>query len=293
MSTPADARRLRLLELLVQADESYTVDELGDLLKCDGRTIRRDLDHLHELLQNCNGIEVRRGRAMVARTGYSPGYFTDQLEKNQIAKQQIAGAVLNLIRDGQAAALTAGSTTFEVAREIRRRSIEALPPANLIVFTNSVPSLLQLIAADISTGVLGEIYNDDDCAFHAPEYRSAFQPEVAIVGASGLTLNAAAGTIELYSHRAEEAAFLKQLLNTVPEVILAVDSHKIGRRHPWSFGGSTLHNKRVRLVTDDISDAMQEEIDLLTERLRGVGIQFNTVCAHREGAKVTPAVVTA
>ncbi len=280
MSAPADARRLRLLELLVQADESYSVDELGDLLKCDGRTIRRDLDHLHDLLQNCNGIEVRRGRAMVARTGYSPGYFTDQLEKNQAAKQQIARAVLDHVRDGQAAALTAGSTTFEVAREIRRRSIEGVPPGNLIVFTNSVPSLLQLVAADISTGVLGEIYNDDDCAFHAPEYRSAFQPEIAIVGASGLTVNAAAGTIELYSHRAEEAAFLRQLIHSVPEIILAVDSHKIGRRHPWSFGGPSLHNKRVLLVTEDMATDLQDEIDLLTERLRGYGTQFKAVCAH-------------
>ncbi len=288
MSEPADARRLRLLEMLVQADDSYSVDELGALLKCDGRTIRRDLDHLHDLLQNCNGIEVRRGRAMVARAGYSPGYFTDQLEKNHDAKKRIAHTVLNHVRDGQAAALTAGSTTFEVAREIRKRSIEGTPPGNLIVFTNSVPSLLQLVAADISTGVLGEIYNDDDCAFHAPEYRSAFQPEIAIVGASGLTLNTATGAIELYSHRAEEAAFLKQLLHSVPEIILAVDSFKIGRRHPWSFGGSTLHAKRLLLVTDFISTELQEDIGLLTERMRGYGTQFRAVCAHLEDVDSAP-----
>jgi DeoR/GlpR family transcriptional regulator of sugar metabolism len=207
----------------------------------------------------------------VARAGYSPGYFTDQLGRNAHSKQAIARAIVRSLSDDMAVALTAGSTTYAVAQEMRRAHVAGDPPHNLIVFTNSVPSLLELVAGGLSAGVLGEIYVADDCAFHTPEFHSAFQPSIAICGASGvlfsLGANAGQGALELYSHRAEEAAFLKQLLASVPEIIIAADSAKLGRRHPWSFGGATLDGKIVRLVTEALSDAQREELDALTERL--------------------------
>jgi DeoR/GlpR family transcriptional regulator of sugar metabolism len=160
---------------------------------------------------------------------------------------------------------------------MRRAVVEGEPPHNLIVFTNSVPSLLELVAAGISTGVLGEIYSPDDCAFHTPEFRGAFQPSLAIVGASGVQFGASVaanvaasapqGMLDLFSHRAEEAAFLKQLLAGVPEIVLVVDSTKLGRRHPWSFGGGTLAGKSVRLVTDTLTDAQREELALVAARM--------------------------
>ena len=53
---------------------------------------------------------------------------------------------------------------------------------------------------------------------------------------------------------------MKQLVANVPEVIVAADSTKLGRRHPWSFGGATLLGKSVRLVTDTLTDAQQEAL---------------------------------
>ena len=116
----------------------------------------------------------------------------------------------------------------------------------------------------------------EDCAVHTPEFHSAFQPGVAIVGASGVLLGAqfAQGTLELFSHRAEEAAFLKQLLADVPEVIIAVDSSKLGRHHPWSFGGAVLIGKTVRLVTDALNPQQRAELDKLTEQLAESGTRF-------------------
>src|SRR5256885_2074782 len=78
-----------------------------------------------------------------------------------------------------------------------------------IAFTNSLPALTELISGGISTGLVGEVYNPDDSAFHSHELRSGFHPSVAIVGASGLIANGR--SLELYSHRAEEAAFMRQL----------------------------------------------------------------------------------
>jgi DeoR/GlpR family transcriptional regulator of sugar metabolism len=163
-----------------------------------------------------------------------------------------------------------------VARELRRSTIEEERPANLIAFTNSLPALMELIAADISTGVIGEIFNTDDCAFHSNEFRSAFQPSIAIVGASGVVANPNTGLLELYSHRAEEAAFLKQLLAPIPELIVAVDASKIGHRHPWSFtSGGVLTGKKVRLITSALPTELHETLSQLEATAHRSGCSFS------------------
>jgi DeoR/GlpR family transcriptional regulator of sugar metabolism len=274
MPEAVEARRMRLLEVLTHRQEPQDLDDLAIEMQCDARTIRRDVDHIQQLLTSINGIELKRGRVFASRNAYSYGYFADQLDKRTAAKQTIARKVVKLLKDDMPIALTAGSTPYEVAREIRRTVVEGEPPHNLIVFTNSIPSLLELVAVGVSCGVLGEIYSSEDCALHTSEFRSAFLPGIAIVGASGILAGTGPGPglLDLFSHRAEEAAFLMQVLNTVPEVIVAADSSKIGKRHPWNFGGATLHGKKVRLVTEALSDEQRSEMLLLKEKL----MEFNT-----------------
>ncbi len=277
MAEQAEIRKMRLLELLADAEEAQDLDTLAAALRCDSRTIRRDLDSLQQLLHRIQGLEVRRGRVLVSRAGYSPGYFSDQLGRNAEAKQRIARAIVAKLQEDMAVALTAGSTPYAVAREIRRVVVEGGSPRSLIVFTNSVPALLELVAAGVSTGALGDIYSPEDCALHTPEFRSAFQPEVAIVGASGVVFGNAAnkGGLDLFSHRAEEASFLKQLLAGVPEIIVAADSTKLGRRHPWCFGGPTLAGKTVRLVTDALTSEQNDDLTRLAGRLAEQGTDFH------------------
>lgn len=282
MADQAEARRMRLLELLAESEDGQDLDTLASAMRCDTRTIRRDLDTLQQLLHCVRGLEVRRGRVLVSRAGYSPGYFTDQLGRQPEAKQRIARAIVASLQDGTAVALTAGSTPYAVAREIRRVTVEGGPPRSLIVFTNSVPALLELVAAGVATGALGEIYAPEDCALHTPEFHSAFQPGVAIVGASGVVFGPQPNqtSLDLFSHRAEEASFLKQLLAGVPEVIIAADSTKLGRRHPWNFGGSVLAGKTVRLVTDVLTVEQKEDLTHLAARLaeQGTSFRFEAAC---------------
>ncbi len=272
MADNSDLRRMRLLEFLAAEGEEVELETLARKLDCDERTIRRDLDQLQELLAQVRGIEIRRGKVSVSRAGYSSGYFTDQLSRNADAKERIARKVVTLLPDGAAAALAAGSTPFAVARELRRTAVEGESPRNPIVFTNSLPALTELISAGISTGMIGEIYSPDDCAFHSTEYTGAFHPGVVIVGASGVVLTPNA--LLLYSHRAEEAVFLKQWIARAPEIIVAADSEKLGRSHPWGFGGDTLAGKRVRLVTEAIPDLWKRDLSRLTEGLAQKGTQL-------------------
>jgi DeoR/GlpR family transcriptional regulator of sugar metabolism len=213
---------------------------------------------------------------MVSRSGFSPGYFSDHLERDAAAKAAIGRAIVDRLADDQAIAITAGTTTYTVARELRRDLASGCGPQNLTVFTNSLAVLLELVATGISTGVLGEIYSAEDCAFHAPEFRSSFVPGIAIVGTSGLLLgpDTPSGLIELFSHRAEEATFLRQLLAVVPEVVIAADSSKLGRRNPWSFGGDVLFGKRVRLVTDVLTDEQRATLTATAAALAPSGTTF-------------------
>ena len=284
MSEQAETRKMRILELLAESGDGSEIETLAERMRCDTRTIRRDLESLQRILQQVQGLEVRRGRAAITRAGYSPGYFTNQLGRNASAKEAIAAAIVGALPDDLAVALTAGSTTYAVAREIRRAVIAGEPPHNLIVFTNSVPSLLELVSGGVSAGVLGEIYTPEDCALHSPEFRSAFQPGVAIVGASGILFGsgASAGMLDLFSHRAEEAAFHKQLLADIPEIILAADSAKIGKRHPWNFGGTILRGKSVRLVTDTLTAAQRQELERNTVELARNGITFTFETAEKD-----------
>lgn len=286
MAEQAESRRMRLIEKLADSNEPLELEEIAISMHCDERTIRRDLDLIQQLFQKVNGLEIRRGKVITERSGYSQGYFTNQLDKNPSSKEKIARAIVASLSDDQAIALTAGSTTYAVAKEIRRVVVEDLHPRNLIVFTNSVPSLLELVAAGVSTGVLGDIYSAEDCAFHTAEFHSAFQPSVAIIGASGV-LCSAESYIDLFSHRAEEAAFLRQLLATIPEIIIAVDSSKLGRRHPWSFGGESLNGKTLRLITDTLSSQQHEELSLLAARLMTSNtiLQFKAVGSNSSGEK--------
>lgn len=286
MAEQTDARRMRILELLSEPAEPQPLENLAAAMRCDTRTIRRDLDFLQQLLHAVNGVEVRRGKVIVQRSGYSSGYFTNQLDRHIAAKSAIAKRVVASLPDETAIALTAGSTPYAVAKEIRRAAVEGEPPHNLIVFTNSIPSLLELVAVGVSTGVLGEIYSAEDCALHSSEFRSAFQPSMAIVGASGVLLGAGpgGGHLDLYSHRAEEAAFLRQIIASAPEVVVVADSTKLGKRHPWNFGASTLNGKRVRLVTDVLTAEQHEQLEVLRERMEPSGAELLFEAALNQAA---------
>lgn len=284
MPDSADARRMRLLEDLADTGGGAPLSDYAERHGADDRTIRRDVDHLRDLVAAVQSIDIRRGRVCASRTAYAQGYFTEQMAANADRKVAMARAVVDALPDDFAIALTAGSSVYHVAREIRRRRIEDRRPANLIAFTNSLPALVELIGADVHTGVMGEVYNADDCAFHSHDHRSAFQAARAIVGASGLTAGTS-GALELYSHRSEEAAFHRALLRDIPEIDVVVDAAKVGRRHPWPFTGRDLVlGKRIRLYTTPLAPAQTDMLADLADRAPRAGYSLEVTICTPEGA---------
>lgn len=113
----------------VRSDGGVRVADLVRELGVSDMTIRRDLEQLHEqgLLEKVHGGAT----TVPASALFEPG-FTAKAVLQQEAKEAIAEAAAALVHPGQAIAISAGTTTYAVARRL-------LEVPHLTVVTNSVP----------------------------------------------------------------------------------------------------------------------------------------------------------
>ncbi len=155
----AEERRNRLLEL-VRVRGFSSLPELAEQLEVSESTVRRDVEHLE-----VTG-SARRIHGGVLYSGGSPKlpHFDDRQPAQWQWKRAIARAAVKLIDDGDTVLLDGGSTTYEVARLLRGRSLHvvtnSLPVANL--FATDANSDLVLIGGNVCprTGVTRGPYAD-------------------------------------------------------------------------------------------------------------------------------------
>ncbi len=124
----ARQRHAHILERL-RADGGVRVADLVRELEVSDMTIRRDLELLQEqgLLEKVHG-----GATSVPGSAlFEPGFETKAGLQRE-AKQAIAAATAALVHPGQAIAISAGTTTYAVARRL-------VDVPRLTVVTNSVP----------------------------------------------------------------------------------------------------------------------------------------------------------
>ncbi len=268
MTDQASSRRMRIMERLRESEEGASLAELAGEFGTDERTIRRDAELLQDLLNEVGGVELVRGRLRPNRCAA----WRRQAQMDD-ARRLMAEAALKHVPDGTALVITAGSSTLAVASAIRRAEMRGGKPSGLIVFTNSLPALLELVEAGVSTGVIGEVYNPGDMAFHSHELRTRFQASLAVVGASGIVLGGGNGSVSLCSDRVEEAAFMRQILAPIPQVLVVADATKIGRRHPWSFtSDGLLADKSVHIVTTTLTRNQSDTLAATAEAGRKLGM---------------------
>lgn len=128
----ARQRQERILKDL-HKDGSVRVVELAARLMVSDMTIRRDLDVLQEsgLLEKVHGGALLRGRS-----AEEPG-FEAKRAREQREKEAIARAAFGLVKDGSSIALSAGTTTWYLAKLLPRIG-------ELTVLTNSTNVALEL-----------------------------------------------------------------------------------------------------------------------------------------------------
>jgi DeoR/GlpR family transcriptional regulator of sugar metabolism len=110
----AQERRDAILRALLPSGAA-TVADLAEGLGVSEMTIRRDLG----VLAAQQLVEKVHGGAVLAKRGAAEPHFATKRRLNAAAKAAIAEAAVAMIDDGMTVALSAGTTTWQVARRLR------------------------------------------------------------------------------------------------------------------------------------------------------------------------------
>ncbi len=225
------------------------IGDLSSLLSVSRNTVRRDL----KSLQQQGAVRITHGGAVLSDNtpmGIPLGEREVQLREE---KQRIGLFARQMVRDGDAVLLDAGTTTEQIAVQLKDYK-------GLTIITNAVNVLLALIdAPDVSVVSTGGVVNTVTHCFygsHAEQFLAQFHVDVAFVSAGGLTTGGVTNT------NIVEVQIKRTMLQIAARTVLVVTHDKIGKTSLAPF--AQLHEIDV-ILTDDKADPA------LLEELRGYG----------------------
>ena len=223
------------------------VSGLASLFAVSPETVRRDLSGLGGLgvLRRTHG-----GAVPVERVRFEPG-VAERMAEMAEEKRRVAEAALRFMPSRGAVLLDAGTTTGALA--------EALPlDLDLTVVTNCLPiasalasrSSLEVIVAGgrVRAKTLAAV---DDLA---ARFLESFVPDVAFIGANGVTVRHGLTTPD-----AAEAAAKKAMIRSARKVVLLVDHTKVGQEYFVRF--AEIGELDVLITDSGIDDEAVREIE--------------------------------
>ena len=224
MSSKTDKRAKEILRLLLSHGKT-SVEELTGLFGTSPASVRRDLVRLEE-----RGLVHRtHGGAMLAGQIYEPFRFDSSFHVREgrfaAEKKRIAKAAAELVSDTETIGFTAGTTTTEVARELRMRT-------GLHIITNAVNIGLELNTNNGPDTTLtgGCIRWPGAFSLIGPtaiESLNAVVMDKVFIGVCGVDPEHGATIIE-----AEEAAVFRAMSRRAKQVVIVADSSKVGMTSP-------------------------------------------------------------
>ncbi len=233
--TPAERRRA-ILDLLETRGE-VSVEELARLFGVSQVTIRNDLADLEArgLVQRTYG-----GAVPARKTLFNPS-FEEKKRHRLEAKRAIAYRALDLIREGDAILLDAGSTTLALATFLKDRF------RKLFVLTNSIPIALELQGSGLEILVLGGGMRHHSLALIGPatvRTLAWYRADKAFLGATGVDERGYSTPNPL------EAETKRAMLEAAGEAYVLADASKLGHPTLARFAGL----EEAVLITDTEAD---------------------------------------
>jgi DeoR family transcriptional regulator of aga operon len=210
-------RRSERLDAIIAAladTGSVSVAQLTTDLDASPATVRRDLELLEaqKLLTRSHGGAVRNGTIYELPVRYRGGRHVEE-------KRRIAGAAAERIGAAETVCLSGGTTTTEVARRIRGRS--------LTVVTNAVNIASELVVSETNRlVVIAGVARPQTYELIGPlaeQTLAGLNVDVLFLGCDGIT---AAG---LTTHDEIEARTDRTMVERAARTIIVADSSKIGR----------------------------------------------------------------
>lgn len=214
-----EERRRRILELL-EEHERVTVGKLAQEFRISAVTIRGDLDALDE-----QGALVRSHGGAVKRLNPLRDYPLKVKETlHHAEKVRIASAAARLIQPGQKIILDSGTTTVEIARQVKTSKIKSLT-----VITNALNIAMELAnLPNISVIMLGGMLRQMSYSLvgpHAEQILSDLNADHVFLGVDGLDPEIGLSTPDVL-----EAKLNALMIRVSRQVTVVADSSKFGQR---------------------------------------------------------------
>jgi DeoR/GlpR family transcriptional regulator of sugar metabolism len=250
----AEERRREIMGVLGQ-NGRVTIDELVKRFGVSAVTARSDLDALSEsgalIRSHGGGIRPLEG------TPEHPMKVREGMHHDE--KVRIAGTALQLIRPGQTVILCTGSTSAELAGQIRHSGLEGLT-----VITYALNIAVQLAdLPKISLVMLGGFLRHPSTAFvgpHAEQMMHSLHADHCFLSTVGLHVEAGLTTLDIM-----EAQLNRRMMESAAQVSVLADSSKFGHR---SLSLISDFKPIQRIITD--TDAPAADVEKL--RARGVEV---------------------
>lgn len=203
---------------LTNAQGKVSVAELSQRFGVSEVTIRSDL----AVLDSKRLLVRSRGGAMVNDDLSRELSLKEKRQKHSELKQRLGRAVAELIKDDERIILDSGTTTEEVAANLREHK-------NLIVMTNGLNIALELSQVDkVEVMMTGGTLRKKSMSFYGAQAEQAmknYQFDKVVLGVDGFDLKTGLST-----HFEAEATLNRLMCEVAREVIVVTDSSKFDRR---------------------------------------------------------------
>lgn len=250
----AEQRRRNILDLL-EKEGQITVRELVERFSISAVTVRSDLDVL-----GATGALVRSHGGAVRQLEPTRDYpLRLKASLHRAEKVHVGQSAAGLVQPGEVIILDSGTTTTEVARQLKARAIQALT-----VITNAISVVTELVdAPGISVICIGGILRPVSQSFVGPQAEAMLHDLHAdrlFLAVDGFDLEAGPTTPDVL-----EAQLNSVMMKVARETTVVADSSKLGRRSVSRIGSiDQIH----RLITD--AKAPVEFVEAL--RARGIEV---------------------
>ncbi|KXG73696.1 DeoR/GlpR family DNA-binding transcription regulator [Thermotalea metallivorans] len=210
-----EERKAKILEIL-ESKNRVKVNELTEKLNVSESTIRRDLQDLEQegLLKRTHG-----GAVKAENTGFEPT-MAEKEEVYQEEKREIGKKAGELIQDNETIILDAGTTTLQIAKNIKAK--------NVTVLTNSMLIALELSKnKDVEVVVTGGYTRRETLSLVGPltdQMLQRFKADKAFIGTNGITLQDGCTTPNMH-----EAHTKGIMIQSAKEVYIVADHSKFGK----------------------------------------------------------------
>lgn len=210
----SEERRNKIIDI-VQRDKIIKIDDITEKFNVSVATARRDLDVLQEqqFLKRIYG-----GAVAVTPPGMEPLFYTREL-KNRDKKIAIGKAAAELVEEGDTIILDIGTTTLEIARNLKKKN-------NLTVITNSLTIMNVLANSNVTVYSLGgkvrphELSTSGSITISALEQ---FWVQKTFIGAAGVTFDEGVSDFNYEENQVRVLA-----IKRAKKSILVADSSKFG-----------------------------------------------------------------